>query len=255
MLIFERKIFRRIYGAKYGNGEWKSETNRELEETSEWQNIVKWTKGQKISWLGHLERMAEDRMTKKIFTEELERTRRRARPRERWKEEVERDLQVLGVRRWRESWWQIGKNGRTSFDRPKPTVGCSANGRRRYLCVPQALRLRLSTFSYRLYLVFFLWLSEKNEMGWACGTYGWGEGVYRVLVGIPWNVGNFLTSCKPVSFSRRTLHHAVSKYDYWNKQLLIGSLFSAWLLQCVVCVWTYPDVSKEYSVFILVVFF
>jgi len=23
-------------------------------------------------------------------------------------------------------------------------------------------------------------------------------------------VGNFLTSCKPVSFSRRTLHHAVS---------------------------------------------
>ena len=31
----------------------------------------------------------------------------------------------------RESWWQIGKNGRILFDRPKPTVGCSANGRRR----------------------------------------------------------------------------------------------------------------------------
>ena len=30
-----------------------------------------------------------------------------------------------------ESWWQIGKNGRTLFDRPKPKVGCSANGRRR----------------------------------------------------------------------------------------------------------------------------
>ena len=106
---------------------------------------------------------------------------------------------------------------------------------------------------------------EKNEMGWACGAYGWGEGVYRVLLGkpegrrplwrprrrwvdnirmdlqevgcgymdciglaqdrdrwrtlvsevmslrVPWNVGNFLTSCKPVSFSRRTLHHEVSK--------------------------------------------
>jgi len=24
---------------------------------------------------------------------------------------------------------------------------------------------------------------EKNEMGWACGAYGLGEGVYRVLVG------------------------------------------------------------------------
>ena len=101
-------------------------------------------------------------------------------------------------------------------------------------------------------------------MGWACGAYGWGEGVYRVLVGkpegrrplgrprrrwadnirmdlqevgcvymdwigpaqdrdrwrtlvsavmnfrVPWNAGNFLTSCKPVSFSRRTLHHGVT---------------------------------------------
>ena len=101
-------------------------------------------------------------------------------------------------------------------------------------------------------------------MGWACGAYGWGEGVCRVLVGkpevrrsvgrprrrwvdnirtdlqevgcgymdwiglvqdretwrtlvsavmnlrVPWNAGNFLTSCKPISFSRRTLYHGVS---------------------------------------------
>ena len=41
-------------------------------------------------------------MPKMIFTQELEGTRRRGRPRKRWKEEVERDLQVLGVRRWKE---------------------------------------------------------------------------------------------------------------------------------------------------------
>ena len=29
---------------------------------------------------------------------------------------------------------------------------------------------------------------------------------------VPWNAGNFLTSCKPVSFSRRTLHHGVGKW-------------------------------------------
>jgi hypothetical protein len=28
---------------------------------------------------------------------------------------------------------------------------------------------------------------------------------------VPWNAGNFLTSCKPVSCSRRTLHHGVSE--------------------------------------------
>jgi len=36
-----------------------------------------------------------------------------------------------GSEKMKKSWWQIGKNGRTLFDRPKPTVGCSANGRRR----------------------------------------------------------------------------------------------------------------------------
>ena len=41
-------------------------------------------------------------MPKKIFTEELEGTRKKGRPRKRWKEEVERDLKVLGMRRWRE---------------------------------------------------------------------------------------------------------------------------------------------------------
>jgi hypothetical protein len=66
------------------------------------ENIVKWIKGQRISWLGHLERMEEDRMPKKIVTQELEGTRRRGRPRKRWKEEVKSDLQVLEVRRWRE---------------------------------------------------------------------------------------------------------------------------------------------------------
>jgi len=41
--------------------------------------------------------------------------------------------------------------------------------------------------------------------------------IWRALVNtvmnfrVPLSVGNFLTSCKPVSFSRRTLLHGVSK--------------------------------------------
>jgi len=83
-------------------------------------------KSQRISWLGHLERMEEDRMPKKIFTQKLEGTRRRGRPRKIWKEIFKCWERDVG-----ESWWRIEKNGRTLFDRPKPTVGCSANGRRR----------------------------------------------------------------------------------------------------------------------------
>ena len=82
LLIFERKIFRRIYGPKYENVEWKSRTNRELEEMSRGENTVKWKKGQSTSicWVGHLERMEKDRMPKKIFNQELE-GRIRGRPR------------------------------------------------------------------------------------------------------------------------------------------------------------------------------
>jgi hypothetical protein len=32
------------------------------------ENTVKWIKGQRISWLGHLEIMEKDSMPKKIFT-------------------------------------------------------------------------------------------------------------------------------------------------------------------------------------------
>jgi hypothetical protein len=46
--------------------------------------------------------MEKNRMSRKIFTQEMEGSRLKGRPTKEWREEVERDLQVLGVRRWRE---------------------------------------------------------------------------------------------------------------------------------------------------------
>jgi hypothetical protein len=74
---FLKENIRRIYGVKYEDGEWKSRTNWELEEMNKRENILNWIKGQRISWLGHLERLEDDRMPKKIFTQEVEGTRRR----------------------------------------------------------------------------------------------------------------------------------------------------------------------------------
>jgi hypothetical protein len=82
------------------------------------ENIVKWIKGQRISWLGHLERMEDNGMPKKIFTQELERPRRRGIPRKGQTEEAERDLQVLGLRKLtelvtdREKWRGIVRQGK-----------------------------------------------------------------------------------------------------------------------------------------------
>jgi hypothetical protein len=89
-------------GENGGKQNAQDDLNQELEEMSKGENIVKWMKGQRTSWLGHLERMEENRMPKMIFSQELEGPRRRGRPRKSWKEKVERDLHVVGVRRWRE---------------------------------------------------------------------------------------------------------------------------------------------------------
>ena len=49
-------------------------------------------------------------------------------------------------------------------------------------------------------------------IGLAQDRDGWWTLVSAIMnLRVPRNAGNFLTSCKPVSFSRRTLHHQVSK--------------------------------------------
>jgi hypothetical protein len=52
VLIFERKIFRRINGPKYEDGEFKSRKNRELVEISKGKKYSKMDKGAKEKLVG-----------------------------------------------------------------------------------------------------------------------------------------------------------------------------------------------------------
>jgi hypothetical protein len=55
----------------------------------------------RMEWPGHVVRMNETRSVKMIFEGKLEGRRGRGRSRLRWINDVEDDLRVLGVKRWR----------------------------------------------------------------------------------------------------------------------------------------------------------
>jgi hypothetical protein len=83
------------------NGQWWIKTNSELMTKYKFQDIVTAIKIRRLEWLGHVIRMNEARIVKNIFEEKLEGRTGRGRPRFRWINDVEEDLRMSGVKRWR----------------------------------------------------------------------------------------------------------------------------------------------------------
>jgi hypothetical protein len=68
LLVFERKILRKIYGPNNENGIWCIKTNQELDEIIKHKNIINFIRAQRLSWLGHIERMQGTRMVNAIYS-------------------------------------------------------------------------------------------------------------------------------------------------------------------------------------------
>jgi len=67
LLVFERKILRRIFGLTKENQIRKVKTNEELDKLIKHKNIINYIKAQRLSWFGHIQRMPDTRTVKKIF--------------------------------------------------------------------------------------------------------------------------------------------------------------------------------------------
>ena len=67
LLVFERKILRRIFGPTKENQIWRVKTNEELDKLIKHTDIINYIKAQRLSWFGHVQRMPDTRTVEKIF--------------------------------------------------------------------------------------------------------------------------------------------------------------------------------------------
>jgi len=56
LLVFERKILRRIFGPTKENPIWRVKTNEELDKLIKHKNIINYIKAQRLSWFGHIQK-------------------------------------------------------------------------------------------------------------------------------------------------------------------------------------------------------
>ena len=99
--VFERKVLRRIYGpTKEKDGVWRIESNEELKRLTGDKNI-NYIKAQRLAWFGHVERMPNNNMVKKIYVWSAALTSSLGRPKNRWKDDVKCDITRMKIANWK----------------------------------------------------------------------------------------------------------------------------------------------------------
>jgi hypothetical protein len=102
--IFERKVYRRILGPVYDNEKenWRILTNKEIYALVKKPTITETIRLNRLRWFGHVQRMEENRIPKRVLYMNLGTTRLRGRPRTRWQYAVRKDGRIVGGEGWQE---------------------------------------------------------------------------------------------------------------------------------------------------------
>jgi len=104
MNIFERKVYRRILGPVYDKEKenWRILTNKEIYARVKNPTITETIRWNRLCWFGHVQRMEENWIPKRVLYMNLGTKRLRGRPRNRWQDEVREDGRIVGRERWQE---------------------------------------------------------------------------------------------------------------------------------------------------------
>jgi hypothetical protein len=101
LMVFESKLLIEVFGpTKERDGTWRIKTNDELDKLIRHKNIINYIKVQRLSWFGHLQRMAEERMVKKVYKWQPMLRRPLGRPKNRWEDDIRNDIKKLKIKNW-----------------------------------------------------------------------------------------------------------------------------------------------------------
>jgi hypothetical protein len=106
--IFERKILRRIYSPVQDNGHWRIRY-KELYELYGEPDLVTCIKLKRLQWAGHVQRMENTRIPKKVFEAKFEGVRLVGKLRKRWEDVSQQDAASFPCCRN----WKLATNDRT----------------------------------------------------------------------------------------------------------------------------------------------
>ena len=117
-------MYRGILGPVYDNEKekWRILTNKEIYAVVKKPTITETIRLHRLHWFGHVQRMEENRIPKRVLCMNLETTRPRGRPRgrprNRWQDEVREDGSIVGREEWqgkvydREEWKTLLRTAR-----------------------------------------------------------------------------------------------------------------------------------------------
>jgi hypothetical protein len=98
MNVCERNVYGRILGPLYDNEKenWRILTNKEIYAIAKKPTITETIKLNTLHWFGNVQGLEENIIPKGVLHMNLETTRPRVRPRNRWQDEVREDGRIVG---------------------------------------------------------------------------------------------------------------------------------------------------------------
>ena len=111
---------RRILGPVYGKEKenWRILINKEIYARVKKSTIIETIRLNRLCWFGHVQRMEDNRIPKRVLYMNLGTTRLRGRPRNRWQDEVREDGRIVGGEGWqgnvhnRDEWKKLLRTAR-----------------------------------------------------------------------------------------------------------------------------------------------